>query len=180
MTDQITVSRALLRQAIDALSDTQTDGESPQWDIEKAAYDALRTALEQPVQEPIGWYWEYNGRPEGKVFFGKTPDQDVIARGLSAEFPCIVRYVYAAPQAQQPACMWPVCQTEKYQQYLADQISKELIGDSPRKAVKLTDEEFQAIKVSLSRQEGWDGDGWDLALKEAIQDAFIAKNGIEQ
>lgn len=51
--DQITVSRALLQQAIDALSDTQTDGESPQWDIEKAAYDALRTALEQPAVEPI-------------------------------------------------------------------------------------------------------------------------------
>jgi hypothetical protein len=39
----------------------------------------------------------------------------------------------------------------------------------------LTDEQFQAIRSSLSRQEGWDGDGWDLALKEAIEAAHQIK-----
>ena len=147
MTDQITVSRALLRQAIDALSDTQTDGESPQWDIEKAAYDALRTALEQPVQEPIGWYWEYNGRPKGKVFFGKTPDQDVIARGLSAEFPCIVRYVYAAPQAQQP-------------QLLTDEEIKDAIrhlyqdSKALQMSIDITLHEFRAIEQAARQKAG--------------------------
>ena len=39
----------------------------------------------------------------------------------------------------------------------------------------LTDEEFRAILRSLSRQQGWDGDGWDLALKEAIEAAHGIK-----
>jgi hypothetical protein len=42
--------------------------------------------------------------------------------------------------------------------------------------VELTDEQFQAIRNSLSRQEGWDGDGWDLALKEAIEAKLKEKN----
>ena len=42
----------------------------------------------------------------------------------------------------------------------------------------LTDEEFRAILRSLSRQQGWDGDGWDLALKEAIEAAHGIKGGI--
>ena len=42
--------------------------------------------------------------------------------------------------------------------------------------VGLTDEEFRAILRSLSRQQGWDGDGWDLALKEAIEAKLKEKN----
>lgn len=45
-----------MEMAISALADTPTDGESPQWDIEKAAYDALRTALAEPAVEPVAWY----------------------------------------------------------------------------------------------------------------------------
>ena len=44
-----------------------------------------------------------------------------------------------------------------------------------RPQAPLTDEQFRAIKNSLSRQEGWDGDGWDLALKEAIEAAHGIK-----
>ena len=40
----------------------------------------------------------------------------------------------------------------------------------------LTDEQFQAIKDSLFRQQGWDGEGWDLALKEAIEAKLKEKN----
>lgn len=87
MTDQITVSRALLRQAIDALSDTQTDGESPQWDIEKAAYDALRTALEQPAVEPVAWFVASTG------LFSLGPE-----RPFDDD---VWQPVFAAPQAQQ-------------------------------------------------------------------------------
>lgn len=39
----------------------------------------------------------------------------------------------------------------------------------------LSDEEFQKICTRLSRQGGWDGDGWDLALKEAIEAAHGIK-----
>jgi hypothetical protein len=43
------------------------------------------------------------------------------------------------------------------------------IQDYKKPWVGLTDEQFQTIRNSLSLQEGWDGDGWDLALKEAIE-----------
>ena len=45
-----------------------------------------------------------------------------------------------------------------------------------RNWVSLSDEEFRAIRNSLSRQDGWDGDGWDLALKQAIEAALRSKN----
>lgn len=39
----------------------------------------------------------------------------------------------------------------------------------------LSDEQFQRIKRSLFRQHGWDGDGWDQALKEAVEAAHGIK-----
>jgi len=42
---------------------------------------------------------------------------------------------------------------------------------APKVAQPLSTERFKAITNSLSRQQGWDGDGWDLALKEAIEAA---------
>jgi len=42
--------------------------------------------------------------------------------------------------------------------------------------VGLTDEQFQAIRSRLFRQDGWDGDGWDLALKEAIEAKLKERN----
>jgi hypothetical protein len=42
--------------------------------------------------------------------------------------------------------------------------------------VGLTDEQFQAIRNRLSRQDGWDCDSWDLALKEAIEAKLKEKN----
>ena len=47
---------------------------------------------------------------------------------------------------------------------------------SQRPWVGLTNEQFQAIKDSLFRQQGWDGEGWDLALKEAIEAKLRSKN----
>jgi hypothetical protein len=46
---------------------------------------------------------------------------------------------------------------------------------TPQQRKPLTDEQLQAICNSLSRQDGWDGDGWDLALKEAIEAAHGIK-----
>jgi len=45
-----------------------------------------------------------------------------------------------------------------------------------RKWVSLSDEEFRAICKSLFRQDGWDGDGWDLAIKQAIEAKLREKN----
>jgi len=99
MTDKILIDRELLERVWECMIPALGTANG------NRTLEELRAALADPApaQEPIGWYWEYNGRPEGKVFFGKAPDQDVIERGLSAEFPCIVRYVYTSPQAQQLA-----------------------------------------------------------------------------
>lgn len=51
----------------------------------------------------------------------------------------------------------------------------DLLYTNPPKRKPLTDEQFRSIKEKLSRQEGWDGDGWDLALKEAIEAAHDIK-----
>ena len=45
-----------------------------------------------------------------------------------------------------------------------------------RELVGLTNEEFESIRNSLFRQEGWDGYGWDLGLKEAIEAKLKEKN----
>ena len=50
-----------------------------------------------------------------------------------------------------------------------------MLYTTPPQRKPLTDEEFRAILRSLSRQQGWDGDGWDLALKEAIEAAHGIK-----
>ena len=49
------------------------------------------------------------------------------------------------------------------------------IGHRDAQRKPLTNEQFQAIRNSLFRQDGWDGDGWDLALKEAIEAAHGIK-----
>ena len=50
-----------------------------------------------------------------------------------------------------------------------------LYTSPPAQRKPLTDEQFKAICNRLSRQGGWDGDGWDLALKEAIEAAHGIK-----
>ena len=49
------------------------------------------------------------------------------------------------------------------------------VTSPPAQRKPLTNEQFQDICNRLSRQGGWDGDGWDLALKEAIEAAHGIK-----
>lgn len=45
---------------------------------------------------------------------------------------------------EQPAqqCKWPTCQSEEYQQALAEQIKRELVGEQPAQRKPLTDEQI--------------------------------------
>jgi len=78
---------------------------------------------------------------------------------------------------RQPLCKWPTCQTEKYQQDLADQIAKELVGE-PRKAVKLSDSE---ILTALDVEYVSSAQNRELFLSDArtIEQAVWAKLGVE-
>lgn len=52
--------------------------------------------------------------------------------------------------AEQPAqqCKWPTCQSEEYQQALAEQIKRELVGDQPQ--IKPLTEEFNSTTLMSS------------------------------
>ena len=58
MTDKITIDRAVVEQALEALSTAHQRGNATQWANEGLAINALRAALEQPQveQEPYLWY----------------------------------------------------------------------------------------------------------------------------
>lgn len=148
MTDTLTVSRELLRQVL-----VRLEIGGPEWERDNMI-KALRAALEQPapVQEPPGRCpscMTYNGHQDGCP---TTPQPAPAERTV-----------------QEPSCKWPSCQTEQYQNDLADHIAKELIGEQPRKAVKLTDSEVEVL---------WTGDEWGhFVFARAIEAAFIAKNG---
>jgi hypothetical protein len=72
---------------------------------------------------------------------------------------------------QEPSCKWPSCQTEQYQNDLADHIAKELIGEQPRKAVKLSDDEISTIAI--------DNPPNVHIYARAIEQAVLKANGIE-
>jgi len=47
------------------------------WLDRRATIASLRTALEQPEQEPVAWNWMFDGSPYGPGYFGKPPDEDI-------------------------------------------------------------------------------------------------------
>lgn len=51
----ITIDRAVIEQALDALASAEDQLPKPYSTSVKNAATALRTALEQPEQEPVGW-----------------------------------------------------------------------------------------------------------------------------
>jgi hypothetical protein len=54
--------------------------------------------------------------------------------------------LYTTPPAAQRQCDWPTCQSEEYQQSLAEQIKQELVtGSAQRQWVGLTDEEIDKL-----------------------------------
>jgi hypothetical protein len=73
--------------------------------------------------------------------------------------------VYTTPPAAQHQCKWPTCQSEEYQQALAEQIKQELVtGAAQRQWVGLTEQEaaecwststvrtWQAIEAKLKEK----------------------------
>jgi hypothetical protein len=98
-----------------------------------------------PVQqEPVAW--RLNGESSlghGKVFgkwkSGKPPKD--VADLASVDKNWSLEFAYTTPPAAQHQCKWPTCQSEEYQQALAEQINQELVtGAAQRKP--LTDEQI--------------------------------------
>lgn len=79
--------------------------------------------------------------------------------------------------AQEPdtSCRFPLCQTAKYQQDLEMQVAKELIGEQPHKAVKLTEAEIHNADPMPHGMS----DTHRIAFGKAIEAAVLKKNGLE-
>jgi hypothetical protein len=111
-----------------------------------------------PVQEPVGWNqvqvctWIGNQlMTQPPMFERNAVCKFVRSLGRNEK---LAKY-FPAPQAQPrkaDGCNWPVCQTEQYQQALADQVAQDLIGAQPRKAVKLTDDELYEMYSEPAHQ----------------------------
>lgn len=121
---------------------------------------ALAEALLEPapVQEPVTWNqvqvctWIGNQlMTQPSMFERNAVCKFVRSLGRNEK---LAKY-FPAPQAQPrkaDGCNWPVCQTEQYQQALADQAAQDLIGAQPRKAVKLTDDELYEMYSESAHQ----------------------------
>jgi hypothetical protein len=122
------------------------------------AITAIKQARSAPVQEPVaqlgdGVLWCDTCRSVQETIHHTSPnDRDVWCKGEAA---WLQGPFYTIPPEHHPEPTPPAAQ---------------------RQWVGLTDEQFQAIRSRLSRQDGWDGDGWDLALKEAIEAKLKEKN----
>ena len=141
-----------LKLALEALESCDaahiTDG-GRQWYDEKLvdkAITAIEEALAQPEQEPVVMKF--------KIYKPTVPDP--MRQGINN---ALLPWVYDQDRSSGfDATMWVTP-----------------VATLPPQRKPLTDEEFRAILRSLFRQQGWDGDGWDLALKEAIEAAHGIK-----
>lgn len=100
---------------------------------------AAALAEPEPAEEPFA-YLQVNlpdvfmhnagctlwaGNPQNKTLFA---DNSMIA-------------VYTRPQRREPQCKWPTCHSDEYQQQLADDVARDLIG--PQLREPLTEKERQ-------------------------------------
>jgi hypothetical protein len=140
-----------LKQALEALQECRRD---PRLKYEHPTYDkaikALEEALEQEQGEPVAWR-----ETHGKVI-------KALAGIVNVHTPDNLFDLDAIPRD-------PVMALVQNIKFALDKYKP------PQQRKPLTDEQFQAIRNNLFRQDGWDGDGWDLALKEAIEAAHGIK-----
>ncbi len=95
-----------------------------------------------PVQEqqPVAWACLFTDDGSLCQTFDTQKEADKWVESDDNLWDVYVAPLYTVQPRKADGCNWPICQTEQYQQDLADQIAKELIGE-PRKAVKLSDSE---------------------------------------
>jgi hypothetical protein len=121
-------------------------------------------AAAQPKQEPYGWVQPNPSFNSGIFNLGSACPSGWVGSAID---------VYTTPPAAQHQCKWPTCQSEEYQQALAEQINQELVtGAAQRKP--LTDEEMWKL---------WNAEGNDaMNQQEAITfaRAIEAAHGIKE
>lgn len=109
-----------------------------------------------------GWNWEHDRYTQGVgTPVGWLP--------MAAQQP--------APVQEPDQCNWPACQTEQYQQGLADHVANELVGQQPRKVVKLSDSEIVAVR----NREFYENTSQGVSkFARAIEQAVWTKLGVTE
>lgn len=161
---KITVDKALIEQAIDALEigDQFNPG---------LARVALRASLDEPVVDSgcspaVADAYERIDR-----FLRKNLSDDAYAE---YSFDLDIISSLLTPPAEH-LCKWPTCQTEKYQQDLADQLAREVIGTPPAEVPMLSDEEIaQAWSVGEHNASA----ATKRRITRAIEDVYRRKAGL--
>lgn len=132
---KITVDKALIEQAFDALQEIAWSNDS-KWQSDRAQSitEPLSEALAEPVVEPAAYRYKYLNHIGEEVWSLYPP---LLAQVLETQ----ALYASPTPPAEH-LCKWPTCQTEEYQKNLADQIAQELVGEPPAE-VPLTDDQYR-------------------------------------
>jgi hypothetical protein len=118
----------------------------------KSVYEYLMAEPEQPAQQEPA-----TSAAKGAIMGAAYDFRDSHLSGstnLKRSAHAVLESAVDAALAEQPAqqCKWPICQSEEYQQALAEQIKRELYTGEPvqRTWVGLTDEKHaEAIDVCL-------------------------------
>ena len=141
----------------------------------------MKLTVPAPVQEqqPVAWACLFTDDGSLCQTFDTQKEADKWVESDDNLWDVYVAPLYTVQPRKADGCNWPICQTEQYQQDLADQIAKELIGE-PRKAVKLTREDHDAIRIKAEQRMSDPNLGWGTALIVETEVAVWAKLGVTE
>jgi hypothetical protein len=136
----------------------------------------------QPAPAPKGWPSDDLVTEKAKQSgfdLSQMPNMLYAVRGNHAQLVNFAKAMIATLPAAQHQCKWPTCQSEEYQQALAEQINQELVtGAAQRQWVGLTDDERAAIGREMAKTLP---NRWiDFDYARAVEAKLKEKNGITE
>jgi hypothetical protein len=148
--------------------DIHTCSPDPIGDAQSALIAEMAAQPEQ--QEPVAWMYQCTTDNKGPVLLQQKQNWAESGTGLWVESPLYT----TPPAAAQHQCKWPTCQSDEYQQKLAEQINQEFVaGAAQRQLVGLTKYERAECwygKNCLEQRPPFDG------YAEAIEAKLKEKN----
>ena len=97
--------------------------------------EAMKLALEALEETRNALAWFYDSYPQDVTKKGNEllPYVETVLTALREALAKPDFWEGYVPEPEQPAqqCKWPTCQSEEYQQALAEQIKRELVGEQP-------------------------------------------------
>jgi hypothetical protein len=128
--------------------------------------------LAQPEQEPVAWMFQHGETGRMSFVSNDGMNNPELFLAMNPRYALVCALV--TPPAAQHQCKWPTCQSEEYQQKLAEQINQELVtGAAQRQWVGLTKYEAAECwygKNCLEQRPPFDG------YAEAIESKLKEKN----